>query len=103
MMKHERGLTLLEVMVALVVLSLVGLGYLELFQGSHRLVAAAREWSQAGGAAAGALERALLRRASPPRAPAESLPRRSPPWSTRPPGAAGLNPVQVATCLPARP
>ena len=41
MMKHERGLTLLEVMVALVVLSLVGLGYLELFQGSHRLVAAA--------------------------------------------------------------
>src|SRR2546430_17067284 len=48
-MTSERGLTLLEVMVALVVLSLVALGYLRLFQGSHRLVAAARGWAQAGG------------------------------------------------------
>src|SRR2546427_13234149 len=45
-MTSERGLTLLEVMVALVVLRLVALGYLRLFQGSHRLFAEAREWSQ---------------------------------------------------------
>ena len=74
MMKHERGLTLLEVMVALVVLSLVGLGYLELFQGSHRLVAAAREWSQAVAYAEDAIERAQLGEPSLLRTSAESLP-----------------------------
>src|SRR5256885_14710752 len=74
-MTSERGLTLLEVMVALVVLSLVALGYLRLFQGSHRLVAAAREWSQAGGEAEDARERAKAGGARLPRAPAAKPPR----------------------------
>jgi prepilin-type N-terminal cleavage/methylation domain-containing protein len=43
----ERGLTLLEVLVALVVLGLVGLSYLELFHQSHQIVGASREWSRA--------------------------------------------------------
>lgn len=43
-MSNERGLTLLEVMVALVILGLVGLGYLQLFHQSHRVVADSRQW-----------------------------------------------------------
>jgi prepilin-type N-terminal cleavage/methylation domain-containing protein len=43
-MSDERGLTLLEVMVALVILGLVGLGYLQLFHQSHRVVADSRQW-----------------------------------------------------------
>jgi prepilin-type N-terminal cleavage/methylation domain-containing protein len=43
-MSQERGLTLLEVLVALVILGLVGLGYLELFHQSHRVVADSRQW-----------------------------------------------------------
>lgn len=43
-MSNERGLTLLEVLVALVVLGLVGLGYLQLFHQSHRVVADSRQW-----------------------------------------------------------
>jgi prepilin-type N-terminal cleavage/methylation domain-containing protein len=60
MTRYDRGLTLLEVMVALVLLSLVALGYLQLLQGSHRLVAAAREWSQAVDYAEDGVERATL-------------------------------------------
>ena len=74
MTKSERGLTLLEVMVALVVLSLVALGYLQLFQGSHRLVGAAREWSQAVEYAEDAIERAKLDGPSVLETPAASLP-----------------------------
>lgn len=37
-------MTLLEVLVALVILGLVGLGYLELFHQSHRVVADSRHW-----------------------------------------------------------
>ncbi|HYU37564.1 MAG TPA: type II secretion system protein [Gemmatimonadales bacterium] len=61
MMQSKRGLTLLEVMVALVVLSLVALGYLQLLQGSHRLVSDAHEWSQAVEYAEDAIEGAQLR------------------------------------------
>jgi prepilin-type N-terminal cleavage/methylation domain-containing protein len=43
-MPHERGLTLLEVLVALVILGMVGLGYLQLFHQSHRVVADSRQW-----------------------------------------------------------
>lgn len=43
-MSRERGLTLLEVLVALVILGLVGLSYLELFHQSHRVVADSRDW-----------------------------------------------------------
>jgi prepilin-type N-terminal cleavage/methylation domain-containing protein len=41
------GLTLLEVMIALVILSLVGTGFLETFAGALRGTARAREWAQA--------------------------------------------------------
>lgn len=55
-----RGMTLLEVLVALVVLSLVALSYLEVFHGSHALVASSREWSQAIAYAEDAMERTKL-------------------------------------------
>jgi len=100
MMKHERGLTLLEVMVALVVLSLVGLGYLELFQGSHRLVAAAREWSQAVAYAEDAIERAQLGEPSLLRTSAESLPGGFRREITRRPWQPGLTLVTVTVFLP---
>jgi len=41
------GLTLLEVMVALVILGLVGTGFLETFAGALRATAHARDWAQA--------------------------------------------------------
>jgi prepilin-type N-terminal cleavage/methylation domain-containing protein len=43
-MRAERGMTLFEVLVALVVLGLVGLSYLELFHQSHRVTTDSREW-----------------------------------------------------------
>ncbi|PYP67727.1 MAG: hypothetical protein DMD36_14560 [Gemmatimonadetes bacterium] len=73
-MTGERGLTLLEVLVALVVLTLVGLGYLQLLHQSHRLVASSREWSDAVVYAEDGMERAKLGSVSFGRAPAESLP-----------------------------
>ena len=72
-MTGERGLTLLEVLVALVILTIVGLGYLQLFHQSHRLVADSREWSAAVLYAQDAMERAKLGSLSPG-ALAESLP-----------------------------
>jgi prepilin-type N-terminal cleavage/methylation domain-containing protein len=41
------GLTLLEVMVALVILGLVGTGFLATFAGALRATAGARDWAQA--------------------------------------------------------
>jgi prepilin-type N-terminal cleavage/methylation domain-containing protein len=60
-MTGERGLTLLEVLVALVVLGLVGLSYLELMHQSHRLVGDSREWSKAVEYAEDAMEGIKLR------------------------------------------
>ena len=100
MTRNDPGFTLLEVMVALVVLSLVALGYLQLFQGSHRLVTASREWSHAVEYAEDAIERAKLAGPSLLGTPAESLPggfRRevtSRPWQT------GLTLVRVTVFLP---
>lgn len=53
-------MTLLEVMLALVILGLVGLGYLELLHQSHRLIGDSRRWSQAVGYAEDAMERVKL-------------------------------------------
>jgi len=61
----QRGLTLLEVLVALVVLGLVALAYLEVFHGSHALVASSHEWSQAIAYAEDAMERTKLGSAQP--------------------------------------
>ena len=73
-MTGERGLTLLEVVVALVVLTLVGLGYVQLLHQSHRLVATSQGWSDAVVYAQEAMERAKLGTLSLRGAPAESLP-----------------------------
>src|SRR5438552_19192039 len=94
-MTQERGLTLLEVLVALVVLSLVALSYLQLFQGSHRLVTASREWSHAVEYAEDAIERAKIGGPSPPGAPAESLPRGVRRGRVRRPGPPGVVPAPV--------
>ena len=68
-MKRE-GLALLEVLVALVILSLLLVGYLRLFQGSHRVFVRSREWSEAVASAADAMERAKLEL---PRLPSERV------------------------------
>jgi len=100
MTRHDRGLTLLEVMVALVVLSLVALGYLQLFQGSHRLVGAAREWSQAVAYAEDATERAKLGGPSFLETPAESLSGGFRREITSRPWQPGLTLVTVTVFLP---
>ena len=61
----RRGLTLLEVLVALMILSLVIAGYLELFHGSHLLLARSRAWSQAIAYAADGMEQAKLGETNP--------------------------------------
>jgi prepilin-type N-terminal cleavage/methylation domain-containing protein len=100
MTRNDRGLTLLEVMVALVVLSLVALGYLQLFQGSHRLVTTAREWSQAVEYAEDAIERAKLGGPSFLGTPAESLPGGFRREITSRPWQPGLTLVTVTVFLP---
>jgi type II secretion system protein I len=59
-MTHRRGLTLLEVMVALVILGLVATAVLEVFGGSVRAAGSSREWSQAVVYAEEAMERTKL-------------------------------------------
>jgi prepilin-type N-terminal cleavage/methylation domain-containing protein len=46
-MISRTGLTLLEVMVALVILGLVGTGFLATFAGALRATSSARDWAQA--------------------------------------------------------
>jgi prepilin-type N-terminal cleavage/methylation domain-containing protein len=55
-MSARRGLTLLETMVALVILGLVSLAYLELFGGTVRASESVRHWSQAVAYAEDAME-----------------------------------------------
>ena len=57
---NRRGLTLLEVMVALVILGIVVGAYLELFSGAARGAGASRAWSQAVDYATDGMERAKL-------------------------------------------
>jgi len=68
---ERHGLVLLEVLVALVVLSLVGLGALQLIHQSHELVGNAREWSQAVAYAEDGMELAKL--GAPPHGPPGDL------------------------------
>jgi Tfp pilus assembly protein PilV len=44
--RNRSGLALLEVMVALVILGLVGVGFLEAFAGALRATAQSRDWAQ---------------------------------------------------------
>lgn len=72
--QRRQGLVLLEVMVALVVLTLVGLGGLELVHQTHTLVDNASQWSEAVAYAEDAMELAKL--GAPLRGPpGEMLPR----------------------------
>jgi prepilin-type N-terminal cleavage/methylation domain-containing protein len=57
---YRPGLALLEVLVALVLVSLLVVGYLRLFQGGHHTFARSREWSEAVRHATDGMERAKL-------------------------------------------
>jgi prepilin-type N-terminal cleavage/methylation domain-containing protein len=74
MRSNERGLALLEVMVALVIVSLVATGYLQLLHASHVLVARAREQAQAVSYAAAGMELAKLELPKLDPKPTELLP-----------------------------
>jgi prepilin-type N-terminal cleavage/methylation domain-containing protein len=97
----RRGLALLEVMVALVILSLVVLGYLQLLRATHQAVAGSREWSDAAAHAADGMERAKLELPRLPTGAAEPLAdgfeRRVAAQSWRP----GLTLLTVTVKLPA--
>lgn len=67
------GLTLLEVLVALVILSLVVSGYLQLFHGGHELVVRSGEWSAAVAYAVDGMEQAKLDPSDPRREGAGAL------------------------------
>jgi len=98
-MTSQRGLTLLEVLVALVVLSLVGLSYLQLLHGSHQLIAASRHWSEAVIYAEDAMERAKLGTLGL-QAPTESLPGGFQRRITTGPFQPGLRVITVTVFLP---
>ncbi len=97
-MKRE-GLALLEVLVALVILSLLVVGYLRLFQGSHRLVARSREWSEATAAAAEAMEWVKLQPPALPSDRMEVLPGQLRRRITTAPWRPGLAVVKVTVTL----
>jgi prepilin-type N-terminal cleavage/methylation domain-containing protein len=63
---NRRGLTLLEVMVALVILGLVATSILEVFGGSVRAASSSRTWAQAVAYAEDAMERTKLQPLSAP-------------------------------------
>lgn len=65
MTRARRGLTLLEVMVALVILGLVGTSILEVFGGSVRSAGTAHVWSQAVAFAEEGMERTKLAAVAP--------------------------------------
>jgi prepilin-type N-terminal cleavage/methylation domain-containing protein len=96
---HRAGLALLEVMVALVILSIAAAGYLALFHGSHQLVGRSREWSAAVAYAGAAMEGAKHDLPRWERA-AETLPGGFRREVTSRPWQAGLALVTVTVTLP---
>jgi prepilin-type N-terminal cleavage/methylation domain-containing protein len=54
--RHRAGLTLLEVMVALAILGMVVLGYLQAFAGTFRLAEDGTDWTRAVGFAEAEME-----------------------------------------------
>jgi len=99
MLASRRGLTLLEVMVALVVLTLVGLSYLELFDQGHRVATRTRRWTDAITYAQDAMETAKLGGVLPTEAP-ERLPGGFRRRITRRPWQGGYTLVTVTVFLP---
>jgi prepilin-type N-terminal cleavage/methylation domain-containing protein len=91
----RRGLTLLEVLVALLILSLVVAGYLELFHGSHVLLARSRMWSQAIAYAADGMEQVKVGAE-----PVTYLPGGFRRQVTSRPWSAGLQLITVTVILP---
>jgi prepilin-type N-terminal cleavage/methylation domain-containing protein len=68
----RHGLTLLEVMVALVILTLVGLGYLDIIHQSHEVIGNARTWSDAVALAEATMEQARFESQGLPQPRSES-------------------------------
>lgn len=96
-----RGVTLLEVMVALVILGLVVLGYLELFSGTLRLASDASEWTRAVAFAESTMEDMKITPAAAgqheqPDQPAEGYSR----WVTRNEWHDGTELVTVIVTMP---
>jgi type II secretory pathway component PulK len=94
------GLALLEVLVALVLLSLLVVGYLRLFQGGHRLLARSHEWSDAVDYAIDAMERAKAAPVDAGPAPVEELPAGWGREVSTSPWQAGIGLVKVSVTLP---
>ena len=67
-------MTLLEALVALVILGLTGVGFLEAFQGAGRAARNAAAWSTAVAYAEAGMEQAVLGAPFQPSADADSLP-----------------------------
>lgn len=70
---NRKGMTLLEAIIALVILGLVVLSYLELFAGTVRSSDQAQTWSQAVVYAEDAMEAAKLEEQGPRVVPVERL------------------------------
>jgi prepilin-type N-terminal cleavage/methylation domain-containing protein len=99
-LSHRRGLTLLEVLVALVILSLVVVGCLQLFSGSLGSAAAAGTWSQAVVYAEDAMEAAKLGPTGPRPTAVEALPGGFRRRVTVRPWSAGIVRVTVTVAFP---
>jgi prepilin-type N-terminal cleavage/methylation domain-containing protein len=92
----RRGLTLLEVLVALVVLTIVGVSYLQLFSASHRVVGVSQQWSEAIAYAQDAMEHAKLTGTDPRGALPDGFRRQI----TRQPFGSGYTLVTITVTLP---
>jgi type II secretory pathway pseudopilin PulG len=93
------GLVLLEVMVALVILGLVGLGALELVHQSHEIVGNARQWSDAVAYAEDGMELAKLGSSALHGPPGDALPGGFRRQITRAPSVSGREFEQVTVTV----
>lgn len=92
----RRGFTLLEVLVALVVLTIIGVSYLQLFSEGHHVVGVSQQWSDAVGYAQDAMEHAKLTGADP----RSALPGGFRRQITRQPFGSGYTLVTVTVTMP---
>jgi prepilin-type N-terminal cleavage/methylation domain-containing protein len=97
----RQGFTLLEVLVALVIVSMVVVGYLQLFHGGHELVIRSREWSAAVAYAVDGMEQAKRESAELRGERTEALPGGFQRQITSRPWRPGLALITVMVVLPA--